>query len=371
MRTIRVQMQRNKKIVKSFACSNFYIALFTFVLILPCYAQGDSKNESVNCSKEVFDKKYKTKLTKLRNTNIDFSTQICKQYLAIEEQDVTENINQLIKNLSSTNREVITDYFSDKNFKNDLDNLFYKFREVSILKPAEKKSLGSLKVGKNIDDSSKVEIYFDTLPIESRIILPSHINCVQIDSISYNSCEEAFDDISMAFNTYREHYNDYVTDKNKVLLEDMSLDWKRFVNKARNQTLLDVWATTTINSGHYKKDHLVSPATTQYFFLHPGLVYEHVSAAPVGEKDKISIAMEWIGINWWDLKVPVGLSWVSTYSDRAEVSSVGQGVMIYVDNKYSLGWTYRKQGNGIFFSLDILKLFSNKKQQFEQYKNMF
>lgn len=358
-----------KLFVRNYLC----LVLLTLLCASPCFSQEQDKAESIICSKEsIKSTEFETKLASLRKMNIDFSVAICKQMLGIEERDVTENINPIMKEVYTKNKAIIAGYFPGARFKEHLENLFDVFGEVVTEQTGKRNKLGKLAAGVNVDNVNNTDIYFNSFStIKPVIVIPDDDKaCKVIEGVSYNSCREAFKDIAIAFNAYRAHYDKYVTGKNKIALDKMSDDWSKFVDKARNQTLLDVWATTYINNEHYKQDHLVSPASSQYFFIHPGLVYEHVSKAPAGEKDKASVAIEWAGINWWNLKVPFGLSVVTVYADRPEVSEFGHGLMVYIDNKYSFGWVHRDKSDGIFFGLDILKLFSDKKQQLEQYKSM-
>lgn len=348
-----------------------WATLLMVLLVSPGYADNNEEAITFNCSEDIFEGAYITDLKELRTMNIAYSVQLCKQLLALDEKDVTVNVNFILSNLVSDNKTAINKYFSDKDLKSQLNALFDEFLAVSIQKSIESKKLGELRAGVG-DNGIDTDIYFNTVSLPRLTLTPEdNEKCSQIDGVEYSSCKAAFKDISTAFNVYRKHYTNYVTGINEVLLDDMSHKWTKFVDNARSQTLLDVWATTFINSSHYKKDHLVSPADVQYFLAHPGLVYEHVDNAPDGEKDKVSLAMEWIGFNFWNHKVPWGASWVTTYSDRPVMSSVGQGVMVYLDNKYSFGWVHRSDGDGYFISVDILKAFSDKKQQLEQYKNMF
>lgn len=342
------------------------VIIFMCVSIVPCYS--DSETESINCSRESI-KGFESKLTNLRELNIDYGVSLCKKLLMLDDHDVTIDINYVLSDIYRTNKKEITGFFSNKDIKNKL-GLYFDEAEIASLKgPYETKKLSSLNADPNFDDGSKTDFYFTE---HNKITLPANDEqCNNIDGVKYDNCRQALKDISTAFNVHRSFYDDRVLTKNLILLKDMSHDWNRFINNARNQTLLDTWFTTAIFSGHYKSDHLVSPASKQLFLLHPGLVYEHFGDAPSGEKDKVSVSLEWLGINWWDTKIPFGVSVTSVYADRRDVSSTGTGLMFFFDNKYALGWTHRDEGSSFYISLDILKYFSDKKQQFEQYKSMF
>ncbi|WP_455375752.1 hypothetical protein, partial [Kaarinaea lacus] len=79
------------------------------------------------------------------------------------------------------------------------------------------------------------------------------------------------------------------------------------------------------------------------------------------------VAVEWLGINFWNKKMPFGFSVASVYTDRVSVADIRTGVMLHLDNKYSIGWGYRDGENSVYFSLDLLTLFQSKRQQYDRY----
>ncbi len=126
---------------------------------------------------------------------------------------------------------------------------------------------------------------------------------------------------------------------------------------------------------HFKQGHLVGPPKRQWTALRPNLVYEHVDGDLGGDKTKIGVAIEWIGINWWDkgsspIKIPFGVSVASVYSDRAAVDDVGHGLMFHFNNSYSVGWSRRGGDDGFYISIDLLKAVVDKKATFEKYKGL-
>jgi hypothetical protein len=122
---------------------------------------------------------------------------------------------------------------------------------------------------------------------------------------------------------------------------------------------------------HFYKDYLVGPPKRQWHAIQPGVVIENVSDAEDGENVEYSLAMEWIGINWWEdsiIGIPLGVSLVSIYADRSTVNDVGHGVMFHFDNKYSVGVSDHDGDTGIFVTMDLLKLFMDKKKNIVTYR---
>ena len=190
--------------------------------------------------------------------------------------------------------------------------------------------------------------------------------CTQVRGANKN-CKALFDDFAAAFNAYRKAYDNVVTSTNKVLLNAINRGWDDFLDVSKSQTGLEVWLTTLWHSRHFKKDHIVGPPSSQIIALHPQLVYEYVDGAVDGDNAEFGVAVEWLGINFWNKKMPFGFSVASVYTDRVSIADIRTGVMLHLDNKYSIGWGYRDGENSVYFSLDLLTLFQSKRQQYDRY----
>jgi len=81
--------------------------------------------------------------------------------------------------------------------------------------------------------------------------------------------------------------------------------------------------------------------------------------------------VEWLGVNFWDLKVPLGISLASTYVDRPEVEDLGHGLMLHINNHYALGWARYDDVNSFYVTIDLLKMFEDKKKQYDKYLDYF
>jgi len=188
------------------------------------------------------------------------------------------------------------------------------------------------------------------------------------------SCVALLDDFAIAVNNYKFSYATLTADDTAIKLTELSSQWDDFLTNSRSQTLLDLGLTTFMERKHFKKGYLVGPPKRQWSLLKPNLVIEHANDAPSGERDKLTVAIEWVGVNWWSDDSPVfgkpfGISLASIYADRPGYESVGHGVMIHFDNKYSLGWASRSGDNSFYFSLDLLKFVEDQQKQFDRYKD--
>jgi hypothetical protein len=193
-----------------------------------------------------------------------------------------------------------------------------------------------------------------------------HEDCKKVANAN-KSCEAVFNDYKDAFNVYRKAYDQFVDETNKQLLVSLNRQWDNFLETSKSQTALEVWLTTLWHADHFKKDHIVGPPSSQIIALHPQLVYEYLNEAVDGNNAEFGLAVEWLGINYWNKKMPFGFSVTSVYTDRLSVPDIRTGIMLHIDNRYSLGWGYRDGENSVYVSMDLLTLFQSKRQQYERY----
>jgi hypothetical protein len=208
--------------------------------------------------------------------------------------------------------------------------------------------------------------YFSSARSTEKFAFPvDHEICRNVDA--EKNCEAVFEDFRAAFNVYRHFYDEFANARNRELLRNLNRDWDRFLERSKSQTPLEVWLTTLWHRDHFKKDRIVGPPASQVIALHPQLVYEYVDEAPDGSKAEFGMAVEWIGLNFWAWKIPFGASVASVYADRQGAPDIRTGVMLHIDNRYALGWGKRGDAEGFYFTLDLLKLVEDKKEQFERY----
>ncbi|MCP4263959.1 MAG: hypothetical protein GY777_00010 [Candidatus Brocadiaceae bacterium] len=211
--------------------------------------------------------------------------------------------------------------------------------------------------------------YFEPVKVETQIsefqIPKTHPKCELL--LPGQGCKAVFDELSEAFNAYREPYEQYTSNRNAVLIDELSKNWDHFLEVSKSQTALEVFLTTWFQSGHFKKDYLVGPPKYQIIALHPQLVYENLGEASGGERGKTGIALEWFGVNFWNSKLPIGVSLARVFVDRTSGNPYADGVMLHFDNQYSIGFTDHDEGTGVFVTVDLLKLIENKKSNLDQY----
>ncbi|MFH4887075.1 hypothetical protein WL047_21725 [Vibrio alginolyticus] len=155
-------------------------------------------------------------------------------------------------------------------------------------------------------------------------------------------------------------------------LKKLHADWEPFLEQMKGQTGLEL----LINRHAYRNDTdtFSGPPSSQWIVLHPIVLIENVSAAADGENTQEALGLEIIGMNWWKQDkwyVPSGASVLAVYSDRTDVDDVGYGVALHFLSNYTIGYTNHDGEDGVFLSVDFIKLFQDKKKVFESYKSAF
>ncbi|MDJ1138813.1 hypothetical protein [Marinicella marina] len=193
--------------------------------------------------------------------------------------------------------------------------------------------------------------------------------CLTTDAYGV-SCSDVLEDFVYAFNLYKTLILKKEASKAVENSKFNTEQWREYFTSTRSQTPFEL----TINSKLYRdtitSKHFVPPPPLQVIFLHPNLMMEYVNKADDGNQFKQSLAIEWVGVNMWNSKIPFGASIMTSYSDRSGVRDVGHGLLFHFNNKYSIGVTDHDGETGFSISVDILKIFQSaqsKKSWFEKF----
>ena len=155
-------------------------------------------------------------------------------------------------------------------------------------------------------------------------------------------------------------------------LRELRAEWDLFIDQMKGQTWLELWVNRKAYAN--QSNSFARPPSRQWIILHPTVLVEYVDSAADGENFEQALGLELVGMNWWQQDkwyVPSGASLIAVYADRAESRDVGYGVALHFLNDYSIGYTNHDGDEGIFLSVDLIKLFQDKKQAFDSYKSMF
>lgn len=188
-------------------------------------------------------------------------------------------------------------------------------------------------------------------------------------------CIKVLDQLSIAINVYQVDIVKNQYDKTYAILKEYDQSWTDYFNKARSQMLWE----HMINSGLYRSEvtqnKFVKPPNYQVTFAHPSIALEYAEDAIDGEQYKNALALEWIGINYWNkdnfLGYPFGVSYTHIYSDRQGVNDNRSGWLLHLNNRYSIGYSDDGNLRSIFVSLDLFKLFEDKNQKLDRFKDYY
>jgi len=330
------------------------LLVISLCFVAPVFAAGNDDKVIRAC--ESFDKK-PTHFQALYENAKALGKAIC---LSIGTRPDNSQLNQqYLKFAEQVNTEVAT-FFVSKSFAHDLNLLMQHFVDNARL-GVDKNAFPSF-----VFEANDRLFYFDDTEAVGEINLESN-ECQQPPG-----CKVLFEALQTTINQYKKphgHLSGLNLEKESAILKGA---WIDYLDNARSQTLLDSWLTTYMELDYLAQDRLVEPMPTQWFLIHPSLVIENVSEAADGDQVSEALAIEWIGFNWWSEKTsplgyPFGASLVSTFSDRAEIDDQGIGFMLHFNNSLSVGVTDHDGDSGWFVTLDVLSLFSQKKQRWEDY----
>jgi len=161
-------------------------------------------------------------------------------------------------------------------------------------------------------------------------------------------------------------------------VETLNNEWESYFTDARSQFPWEL----ALNGYLYNKNDrkakgviLQAPPRYQWILLHPSVALEYIDNANEGNQFRESVILEIAGYNWWNWKnrdrdTALGLSFITSYSDRSCTRDVGFGVIAHYNHTLSVGGTLRKGGDpGVFISVDVgrflLKASESTKKAFQ------
>jgi hypothetical protein len=330
------------------------IGLILIVFLCPLHAQDNPCSTAKLAKKNIFDKSYKVGLT--------ISQKICEVHhpdmpdgfnnsTVMSHDDIKALGEQWRSELLTASKELQT---IDTQLKNQVDFLFAGY--------FDNQRLEKFQVNPN---GRKVLLTVTNADITS-------VNRNDCNGTSFGvNCKILFDDLAVVANVPYEMFDQNQEVRVAANAGMRSANWNRFFSEARSQTFIELYINTWLYADEFTKGKPVDPPAYQVSFLHPSIVLQQVADANDGDQLKEAIAIEWAGINFWDETIPIGISVVSTYTDRAGISDVGNGIMIHIKNKYSIGVTHHNNevgdSYGVFLTIDLLGLFESTNSNYKSY----
>jgi hypothetical protein len=181
----------------------------------------------------------------------------------------------------------------------------------------------------------------------------------RIDTVT--GCREVFDEFEIVTKKLSVFQRYHTSKQFEAYTASKKKEWDKFSDNSRFMTFVDVAFTSWVYRNRLSlSNDLNSPPPYQLFAFRPSIIYEHLGDAPKGKRDKFGVAVEWLGINAWDWKLPVGVSIASVYSDRESAKSIGHGLMFHFKNDFSVGWANRSGENSFYINFEFKDWFSEK-----------
>jgi hypothetical protein len=191
-------------------------------------------------------------------------------------------------------------------------------------------------------------------------------------SLGAKNCSEAIENIATAFNIYRHYIVEYKKNLIAKTLRESIANWDVYKKEAPVLGFVSLLATSRVHKSYFynPKNPWPGPPPYQVHALELSVVLEHLPDAENGNRTEPGLALEWLGFNDWDNDViPWGLGLTSVYADREDVKSVGHGITLHLDNKYSFGVIRRGDDNAVFFNISLSEYFVDKKHKLSSYKS--
>ncbi len=266
--------------------------------------------------------------------------------------------------------KAVEENFKNSDYYNDLKIQIAHFKSLAG-NEVDKGNLPTFKVAPSLSDLDGKILYFG---FEARgwdtrgDVDKTSDKCTQVPS-----CEALLESFAVAINQYKEPYVRLSADATTKKIIVLRKAWDSYFENARSQTLWDALLTTKMEEDYLTQDRLVGPMQRQWFLVHPSVVIENVSDSVIGQETLQGLAVEWVGVNWWDketspIGIPFGVSLASIYSSRPNVDDAGHGVMMTFNNALSIGWADHGGDDGYYVSFDFLSLLTEKKERWKDYK---
>ena len=347
----------------------------SFALLASFNVLAENTEEiSLSCDidKDKITNNFTTHLKDLQTLAIEVAPVLCKNALQLVPEDV-EAIQQKVQPFANQARKAMLATFPDEKF-NGVAKFSTAWRDQVINFQQDSDYLNIVHFIENDEPGSDKDTFTLQLPpyeeYFKELALTAEMKNVCKLVPGATKCNLAAQSLNNAIKPAFIPYQKAVLKENGKKLRTLQNEWSSFIKESRYQFPWEVWATTAWYSDEFNGPALVGPPTAQIILLHPTIVVEHISDADKGDRDDVSVGIEWLGANWW--KSGLGFSVTSVYNDRENISTVGTGLTLHIKNKYSVGWVKRSDGNDSFFvNVDLGEWLTDAKEKYKKYKEYF
>lgn len=254
-------------------------------------------------------------------------------------------------------------------FEDVSDNQFKRFSYVPLISEMSFNPMATLNVmdytlSPPEPEKDRVELKYDNS-------YQVHVDIEKCTTVTSVDCSTYFGDFEIAYNHAQRTYSKPLADEVYKVYKSAERDWSDYFDNARSQMPWEYFVNYKAWVNSKKAGRVGHPLDYQIILLHPGIVIENVSDAVDGENTKEALMIEVAGINYWRDKSwyePSGISLVSLYADRAQTKDWGWGAAVHFGNDLTIGWSRHDEDDGIFISVDLWKLFTDKKAKFDGFR---
>jgi len=297
----------------------------------------------------------------------DQGTLFTDMYAGVEEISL-EICNALVAGANVDSETSAWFYVWKDKLTVNLKNIDYLEFDADFIVEDTFKSLKSLTVPKQINatqlasGSGQYSLKYDDIEI-------AVLDNAECKKTTRKDCRLVFDDLNKAIRAPFEASLQYSNSRAGSNIALKSQAWSDYFENSRSLTTLDLMVNTWFYKKQLQGNKLAPPPDKQYFVLHPTIGFHYSDSAEKGERIQEALTIEWAGINYWNSPLPWGVSAISTYADRKTVKAVSHGLMLHVDNKYSIAFTTNSDSeHGVFVTFDLFKMFEDKASQLKAFK---
>ena len=245
---------------------------------------------------------------------------------------------------------------------------------------------GSIPVDEKIEPESwKIDKFDFTVTGLSLDFNENYIKRVPSSPEIYEAAIDALGILMLTHDTLQYVYKKAAVDAIGKLAEKRVDRWQTYFDKSIPQW---PWELALVNGPIYAHALRDQPGMGkvpewQMIVAHPDVLLQYVDAADDGDQFKPALMVEVVGGNFWSwgkgaeqkgpwgFPVPLGAGFIVTYSDRSNTDDWGFGGILHINHLYNFGVTSHGGDIGFFVSVDLAKLFENKKKKADKYLDMF
>lgn len=352
-----------------------FIALASVIIYLPAisaHAEGGVTEEEIENAEQILNE-YCNEVPQILSKHFDglkADVQNIRKRFCNLDVDIDELTDEVLPALG---RHKSVSLLEGKLFKVPFelktkpltDEQFERFSFVPLLNEISLNPMATYNVTQY--SATRIEVKYDNS-------FQMQLDLAKCNDITSIDCKKYFKDFKSAYNHAQRTYSTPLAEEVYKVYKSAEKDWNAYFENARSQMPWEYYINYEAWVNSKRVGRVGHPLDYQWILFHPSIVIENVSDAVDGENTKEALMIELAGVNFWRDKEwyePSGVSLVSLYADRAQTKDWGWGAAIHFGNDLTVGWSKHDDENGVFVSIDLWKLFSNKKAKYDSFRQKY